>query len=94
MTYDHYLFYRCIAVNQSMQQAVKWGGRAHCDSGANGRPAQAKEGRGKLTGVSRNSGWGFGAVEIYYWWDMGRSWTWTHKQTNKKRVGSKREKGR
>lgn len=36
---------------------------------------------GKLTGVSRNSGWGFGAVELYCWWNTGGSWTHTHTYT-------------
>lgn len=36
----------------------------------------------KLTGVSRNSGWGFGAVELYCWWYTEWSWTWTHQYTN------------
>lgn len=61
-----------------------WEGRGgHTnDSGANGSPAQAKRWWGKLTGVSRNSGWGFGAVELYCWWYTEGSWTWTHTHTN------------
>lgn len=46
--------------------------------GAQRRPKVA----GKLTGVSRNSGWGFGAVELYCWWYTEGSWTWTHTYTN------------
>lgn len=41
------------------------GGQAHCDSGANESPAQASGGETTLTGVSRNNGGEFGAVELY-----------------------------
>lgn len=55
------------------------GGQAYCDNRANGSPAQVAR---KLTGIARNSGWGFGAVELYCWWYTEGSWTWTHTYTN------------
>lgn len=39
---------------------------------------------GGLTAVSCNSGWGFGAVELYSWWNNGGRWTWTQTLTPNK----------
>ncbi len=54
------------------------GGVGHTSDGeptaAQCRPKVAR----KLTGVSCNSGWGFGAVELYCWWYTEGSWTQTH----------------
>lgn len=63
-----------------MQQAVKWraGTLIVEPMGAQRRPVVAR----KLTEVSRNCGWGFGAVELYCWWYSEGSWTRTHTWTN------------
>lgn len=65
-----------------MQQAVKWEGRHTVvvePIGAQRRPKW----EGQLTGVSCNSGWGFGAVELYCWWYTERSWGRTHTHTHR-----------
>lgn len=56
--------YWCRVVSQSVQRAVK-SRRAGRVALSQWEPCVRQKGAGKLTAVSRYSGWGFGAVELY-----------------------------